>query len=187
MCFNSHRNFFSDNNIMHNIYITHSDSDSEVAQLCSTLCDPMDSSQPISSIHGIFQARILEWVAISFSRRSSWPRDRTQVSRIVGRRFTVWATKEGHIMHNINIMITNTEYSETRREENLTPIHSHLQRYSLLIFWQFFSPMLSNVPFFIWNWGHMRYAFFFGDSLHWTSDQPHFTTQLPWLFAPKLT
>ena len=47
-----------------------------------------------SSVHGIFQARVLEWVAISFSRGSSWPRDRTQVSRTVGRRFTVWATRD---------------------------------------------------------------------------------------------
>ena len=67
---------------------------SEVAQSCPTLCDPMDCSLPGSSVHGIFQARVLEWVSISFSRRSSWPRDRTQVSRIVGRRFTVWATRE---------------------------------------------------------------------------------------------
>ena len=43
----------------------------EVAQSCPTLCDPMDCSLPGSSIHGIFQARVLEWVAISFSRRSS--------------------------------------------------------------------------------------------------------------------
>ena len=47
-----------------------------------------------SSIHGIFQASILEWVAISFSRGSSWPRDQTRVSHIVGRCFTVWATRE---------------------------------------------------------------------------------------------
>ena len=47
----------------------------------------MDRSLLCSSIHGIFQARVLEWVAISFSRGSSWPRDRTQVSRTVGRRF----------------------------------------------------------------------------------------------------
>ena len=57
-----------------------------------SLCDPMDCSLPGSSIHGIFQARVLEWVAISFSRGSSRPRDRTPVSCIVGRRFTVWAT-----------------------------------------------------------------------------------------------
>ena len=56
------------------------------------LCDPMDCSLPGSSVHGIFQARVLEWVAISLSRGSSWPRDRTRVSRIVGRCFTSWAT-----------------------------------------------------------------------------------------------
>ena len=57
---------------------------SEVAQLCPTLCDPMDYSLPCSSLHGIFQARVLEWGVISFSRGSSRPRDRTQVSRIAG-------------------------------------------------------------------------------------------------------
>ena len=54
----------------------------------------MDCSPPGSSVHGILQARILEWVAISFSRGSSWPRDRTQVSRIAGRCFNLWATRE---------------------------------------------------------------------------------------------
>ena len=69
-------------------------SESEIAQSCPALCDPMDYSLPGSSIHGIFQSRVLEWSAISFSRGSSRPRDRTQVSRIVGRRFTVWTTRE---------------------------------------------------------------------------------------------
>ena len=63
-----------------------SQSKSEVAQSCPTLWDPMDCNLPDFSIHGVFQARILEWVAISFSR------DRTQVSRIVDRHFTLWAT-----------------------------------------------------------------------------------------------
>ena len=54
----------------------------------------MDCRLPGSSIHGIFQARVLEWVAIYFSRRSSQPRDPTQVSRIAGRSFTIWATRE---------------------------------------------------------------------------------------------
>ena len=67
---------------------------SEVAQSFPTLCDLMDCSLPRSSIHGNFQARVLEWVAISFSRGSSQPRDQTLVSRIVGRRFTVWATRK---------------------------------------------------------------------------------------------
>ena len=56
---------------------------SEVAQSCLTLCDPIDCSLPGSSVHGIFQAIVLEWVAISFSRGSSQPRAWIQVSRIV--------------------------------------------------------------------------------------------------------
>ena len=67
---------------------------SEVSQLCPTLCDPMDCSLPCSSIHGIFQARVLEWVAISFSRGSSLPRDWTLVFHTVGKCFTFWATRE---------------------------------------------------------------------------------------------
>ena len=67
---------------------------SKVAQLCPTLCDPVDCSLPGSSVHGIFQAIVLEWVAISFSRGSSQPRTRTQVSCIVDRCFTIWATRE---------------------------------------------------------------------------------------------
>ena len=57
-------------------------------QLCPTLCNPMDLSLPGSSVHGILQARILEWVAIFFSRQSSWPRDRTRVSWIADGFFT---------------------------------------------------------------------------------------------------
>ena len=66
----------------------------EVAQVCLTLCNPVDCSLPDSSVHVIFQARILEWVAISFSRGSSRPRVWTWVSRAAGRLFTVWATRE---------------------------------------------------------------------------------------------
>ena len=62
-------------------------SESEVAQLSPTLFDPMDCSLPGSSVHGILQARVLEWVAIVLSRGSSWPRDWTQVSCIADRRF----------------------------------------------------------------------------------------------------
>ena len=65
-----------------------------VAQLCPTLCDPMDCSPTGSSVHGILQARILGWVAMPFSRGSSQPRDRTQVSHTTGRFFTIWATRE---------------------------------------------------------------------------------------------
>ena len=67
-----------------------------VAQSCPTLCNPMDCSQPASSVHEILQARILKWVAIPFSRGSSQPKDPAWVSCIVGRFFTVWATREAH-------------------------------------------------------------------------------------------
>ena len=58
---------------------------------------PMDYSLLGSSLHGIFQARVLEWIAISFSRASSRPRNRTPVSHIAGRRFTIWATREAFV------------------------------------------------------------------------------------------
>ena len=64
----------------------------EVAQSCPTLCNLVDCSLPGFSVHGIPQARILEWVTISFSRGSSWPRDWTRVSRIGGRRFNLCTT-----------------------------------------------------------------------------------------------
>ena len=67
---------------------------SEATQSCLTLCDPMDCSLLGSSVHRIFKARMLEWVAISFSKGSSQPRDQTQVSCIVGGCFTVWTTRE---------------------------------------------------------------------------------------------
>ena len=63
-----------------------------VAQSFPTLCYPMDYSPPGFSVHRILQARILEWIAIPFSRGSSLPRDRILVSCIAGRFFIVWAT-----------------------------------------------------------------------------------------------
>ena len=74
-----------------------------VAHLCPILWDPKDCSPPSSSVHGILQARILEWLAIPFSRESSWPRDWTWVFCIAGRFFfTVWTTREAlpHRPHN---------------------------------------------------------------------------------------
>ena len=76
-----------------------------VHQSCLTLCDPTDYSLPGFSVHGILQARILEWIVIPFSKGSSQPRDRTQVSCIAGRFFTVWAT------------------GKTNQGSNLTPLH----------------------------------------------------------------
>ena len=54
----------------------------KLLQSCPTLCDPMDYSPPGSSLHGVFQARILEWVVLSFSRESSRPRDQTCISYV---------------------------------------------------------------------------------------------------------
>ena len=79
-------------------------SESEVAQSCPTLWDPMDCSLS-GSVHGIFQARVLEWIAISFSRGSSQPRNWTWVSRTAGRRFTVWATREAPSTQYLTIII----------------------------------------------------------------------------------
>ena len=67
----------------------HTLSEVKITQSCPTLCDPMGYT-----VHGILQVRILEWVAVPFSRRSSQPRDWTQVSCIVGWFFTSWATRE---------------------------------------------------------------------------------------------
>ena len=64
--------------------------------ICSvllTVCDPTGCNLPDSSVHEIFQARILEWVSISFPRGSTWPRDWTQVSCFAGKLFSVWATR----------------------------------------------------------------------------------------------
>ena len=68
------------------------------AQPCLTLCDHVDCSSPGPSVHGILQARILEWLAIPFSRGSSQPRDRTWVSCIAGRFFIIWATNQEMIL-----------------------------------------------------------------------------------------
>ena len=64
-----------------------------VTQLCLTLCNSLNCSLPGSSVHGILQARILEWVAMPFSKGSSWPRNQTAVSLIAGRFFAIWAIK----------------------------------------------------------------------------------------------
>ena len=65
-----------------------------VTKPCPTHCDPMDCSPPGSPVHGILQARILEWVAMLSSRESYQPRNWTQVSRIAGEFFTIWAIRE---------------------------------------------------------------------------------------------
>ena len=65
-----------------------------VTQSCPTLYDPIDYSPPGSFVHEILPVRILEWVTILFSRRSSQPTDQTQISCILGKLFTIWTTRE---------------------------------------------------------------------------------------------
>ena len=71
------------------------ESESEVTQSCPTLCNLVDCSLPGSSVHGMSQASILGWIAISFSRGSSQAWDQTRISCIAGEFFTDWATREG--------------------------------------------------------------------------------------------
>ena len=75
-----------------------------VAQLCSTLCTPTDCNPPGSFVHGTLQARILEWIAIPFSRWSSLEKDETPVSCIGTRFFPVWATRETLVVACGNLM-----------------------------------------------------------------------------------
>ena len=94
----------------------------KVIQLRPTLCDPMDCT-----VHGILQARILEWVAVPFSRGSSQPRDRTQVSHIAGRFFTSWATREaqgnsGQPMVNSNFAFWNFPIIWSQLVESLSSV-----------------------------------------------------------------
>ena len=88
--------------IMKSICLLLDENESEVTQLCLTLCDSIDCSLPGSSVHGIFQAIVLEWIAISFSRGFSQPRARTWVSCIVDRGFTIWATREVSVWYHIS-------------------------------------------------------------------------------------
>ena len=86
--------------------------ESEVAQSCATLCDPMDCNLPGSSVYGIFQVRVLEWVALSFSRGSSQPMDRIRVSLIAGRFFTTWATTTSDLSFNWPLPMSVSEQKQ---------------------------------------------------------------------------
>ena len=96
---------------------------SEVTQSCPTLCDSIDWGLPGYSVHGIFQAIVLEWIAISFSRASSQPRARTRVSCIVDRRFTVWATREVHVSMRLAEICECRAY--TWRADRVREGHEH--------------------------------------------------------------
>ena len=91
------------------------------AQSCPTLCDPTDCSSPGSSVHGILQARILEWVAIPFSRGSSQPRDQTQASCIAGRFFIVWVQYRSHTPQGNSAQVPELMNPHTATREKPEP------------------------------------------------------------------
>ena len=106
-----------------------------VAKSCLTLCSPMDCSLPGSSVHGISQARILEWVAISFSRGTSQARDRTYISCIGRQTLYHCTTKEAQISFFLKKTSLHQEPSSRKRkrgggywhERHLTPVLQKVQ------------------------------------------------------------
>ena len=98
-------------------------------------------SSPGSSVHRILQARILEWVAIPFSRGSSRPRGRTWASSVAGRFFTVWATREalreGHAFSDLQLHLGQFLEKQTQGSTHLTREAIFVARELLLFHWNF--------------------------------------------------
>ena len=113
-------------------------------QSCLALCNLMDGSLPGSSFHGVCQARILEWVAISFSKGSSWLRDLTHISCIVGRFFTAespgkpFAWREGVIVKRANGFILESG------KKMFSPFSIHSKFYFFCLVWLYQICMLSQ-------------------------------------------
>ena len=117
-----------------------------VIQLCPTLCNPMDCGLPGFCVHGIFQARILEWLAIPFSMGSSWPRDRTLVSCNAGEFFIVLATREAHMSIPISQFLLPHHFAPWYPYELTRELDSN-QIYLQLCCYRFIVSLLNN-----WNW-----------------------------------
>ena len=111
---------------------------SSVAQSCLTVCDPMDLSPPGSSIHGISQARILEWVVISFSMRSYQLRNQTLVSCIGRQILYHWATRETHddykslLLQGVHRIYQRQKYHQRLGESGFKP-RSHNNSENILL------------------------------------------------------
>ena len=108
-------------------------SEREVTQSCRTLCDPMDCSSPGSSVHGILQGRILEWVATSFSRGSSQPRDQTQVSRVADGFFYRLSPKDIYMYvytYIYHLQINPTLFRPLRAGQEHTTIFDQTSRWN---------------------------------------------------------
>ena len=96
-----------------------------VAQSCPTLCNLVDYSPPGSSIHGILQARILEWVAILFPRGSFWLRNWSPVSCIAGKYFTIWATREAQNGRGKGGKYTVQHYNSALKQRKACHLQQH--------------------------------------------------------------
>ena len=120
----SHRKFCGSSNLLHATCY---------AQPCLTLWNPRDCSPPGFSVHGILQTRILGWVAVLFSRGSSWPRVWTWVSCIAGRFFTIWATREALTQqqktHNLSAKRAEESISYFPKED-MQKANRHMKRCS---------------------------------------------------------
>ena len=126
-----------------------------------TLCDCMDCSRPGSSFHGILQARILEWVAVTSSRGPSQPRDRTHVSCTGGRFFTDWATREYKAE---KLLFKENDHINCTKEERAIPLQKTTQKLCVLViselcflFFAFFFYLTSCSPTkFMWKPSNMN-------------------------------
>ena len=115
----------------------------EFTQSCPTLCDPMDFSPPVSSVHGIFQVRILDLVAIFFSRGSSLLRDWTKFFCIAGRVFTSWATGEAFPGGALILPF---------KTSHLDPCLQNTHSKYLPYYWKWKCQSLSHVQLFVTPW-----------------------------------
>ena len=122
---------------------------------CPTLCDPMDCSLPGSSVHGIFKGRVLKWVAISFSKGSSRPRDQARVSWVVGRCF-YYLSHQG----NLKQVLSLKKKEKWLRRQSCRPRGLNLELQSII-------PKPWNLTEFVqlnfeiaWDWRFL-YLFFF--------------------------
>ena len=97
-----------------------------VAHSCPTLCNPMDCSLPVYSAHGISEARILEWIAISFARGSSWLRDQNHIFCLAGGFFTTWEAQDIHKSPKIK---NRCHYTKRKVRKNQSSNCQHLLDY----------------------------------------------------------
>ena len=109
-----------------------------VSQLCPTLCYPMDCSPPASSVHGVLQARMLEWATIPFSRGTSRPRDQTWLSCTAGRFFTNWAIREACFPKKMRGYIIKFPKEKWPKRVDKNVLHFGFKFFNISYDWKFF-------------------------------------------------